>query len=132
MLAAAILAITFNPALRLLLVPRHDCSESESSWWRRCSNWLLGGPIRPLEDNPITGPLDPSFWSSWCIPQSMRCGGSGRSNTLPQHWRKKELRSKVVALVKPSPTVFARCRPKLLSSPYVLSAKLTFPHSCRT
>ncbi|HEX8800748.1 MAG TPA: efflux RND transporter permease subunit [Terriglobales bacterium] len=28
MLAAAILAITFNPALRLLLVPRHDSSES--------------------------------------------------------------------------------------------------------
>jgi Cu(I)/Ag(I) efflux system membrane protein CusA/SilA len=57
MLAAAILAITFNPALRLLLVPRHHSSESESGWWRRCSNWLLGGPIRPQENNPIMGPL---------------------------------------------------------------------------
>ena len=57
MLAAAILAITFNPALRLLLVQRHDASDSQSGWWRRCSNWLLGGPIRSQEDHPIMGPL---------------------------------------------------------------------------
>jgi len=59
MLAAAILAITFNPALRLSLVPRRNASDSdsESGWWRRCSNSLLGRPIRSQEDHPIVGPL---------------------------------------------------------------------------
>ena len=54
--------------------------------------------------------LHPSFSRFWCIRQFMRCGESGRSNPLRRNWRKKQLRSKV--LVKASPTVFARCRPK--------------------
>jgi len=57
MLAAAVLAITFDPALRLLLVRRPAGVENSSSPWRRLSNWLLGGRIRPQEDHPITGPL---------------------------------------------------------------------------
>ena len=57
MLAAAILAITLNPALRLLFVQRHDTSDSESGLLRRCWNWLLGGPIRLQEDHPIMGPM---------------------------------------------------------------------------
>ena len=57
MLAAAVLAITFDPALRLLLVRRPAVVENSGSAWQRLSNWLLGGRIRPQEDHPITGPL---------------------------------------------------------------------------
>jgi copper/silver efflux system protein len=57
MLAAAALAITFDPALRLLLVKRPTPVDNPASTWQRVSNWLLGGRIRSQEDHPITGPL---------------------------------------------------------------------------
>ena len=57
MLAAAALAITFDPALRLLMVRRRDSLDCTGSPWRRFSTWLLGGRIRSQEDHPITGPL---------------------------------------------------------------------------
>src|SRR6202140_3130694 len=57
MLAAAALAITLDPALRLLFVRRHAPAEASQGIWQRVSNWLLGGRIRSQEQHPITGPL---------------------------------------------------------------------------
>jgi Cu(I)/Ag(I) efflux system membrane protein CusA/SilA len=57
MLAAAVLAITFDPALRLLFVRRRATADNSGNAWQRLSNWLLGGRIRSQEDHPITGPL---------------------------------------------------------------------------
>src|SRR5438309_1505479 len=56
MLVAAVLAITLNPALRLLLV-RHRPGLAVSGKLRRILDSLLGGRIRAQEDHPITGPL---------------------------------------------------------------------------
>ena len=56
MLAAAALAITFDPALRLLLVRRRARVGGDGKG-PRLSRWLLGGRIRSQEDHPITGPL---------------------------------------------------------------------------
>ena len=55
MLAAALLAITLDPVLRLLLVQRP--SKASSNWFKRQWHSLLGGRIRSEEDHPITGPL---------------------------------------------------------------------------
>ena len=57
MLAAAVLAITFDPALRLLLVKRRASAGNPGNVWQRMSGWLLGGRIRSQEEHPITGPL---------------------------------------------------------------------------
>src|SRR6202158_4932091 len=57
MLAAAALAITLDPALRLLLVRRRTPADARPSRWGRFSNWLLSGRIRSQEEHPITGPL---------------------------------------------------------------------------
>ena len=57
MLAAAALAITFDPALRLWLMRRRAPARVDDNRWRRLSHWLLGGRIRPQEEHPITGPL---------------------------------------------------------------------------
>ena len=57
MLVAAALAITLDPALRLLLVRRRTPASARPSRWSRFSNWLLSGRIRPQEEHPITGPL---------------------------------------------------------------------------
>jgi Cu(I)/Ag(I) efflux system membrane protein CusA/SilA len=57
MVAAAVLAITFNPALRLLLVRRRTESTAAGGGFQRVWDFLLGGRIRPQEEHPITGPL---------------------------------------------------------------------------
>ena len=57
MIAAAILAITFNPALRMLLVRRRTESAAPSRSLRRAWNFLLGGRIRTQEEHRIMGPL---------------------------------------------------------------------------
>src|SRR5215470_11169447 len=57
MLVAAILALTLDPALRLLLVRRSRGLNLEQNWWNRTVGALLGGKIRPEEKHPITGPL---------------------------------------------------------------------------
>ena len=61
MLAAAVLAITLDPVLRLLLVQSPHASSSASSagpgLLARTWHSLLGGRIRAEEDHPITGPL---------------------------------------------------------------------------
>src|SRR5215831_4818352 len=57
MLVAAVLALTLDPALRLLLVRRSRGLNLEQNWWNRTVGALLGGKIRPEEKHPITGPL---------------------------------------------------------------------------
>jgi len=57
MLAAAALAITLDPALRLLFVRRRAPLDAGQGIWQRVSNWLLGGRIRSEEQHPISGPL---------------------------------------------------------------------------
>jgi len=57
MLVAAVLAITLDPALRLLLVRRPSPFGFTQNRMQRFFGWLLGGKIRPEEKHPITGPL---------------------------------------------------------------------------
>jgi len=57
MLVAAVLALTLDPALRLLLVRKPRPLGVEQSWWQRTLGVLLGGKIRSEEKHPITGPL---------------------------------------------------------------------------
>ena len=57
LLGAAILALTLDPALRLLLVRKSSHGEYESSRARRIRNWLLGGALRREDEHPIMGPL---------------------------------------------------------------------------
>ncbi len=57
MLVAAVLALTLDPALRLLLVRQPRPGGAEKSWWQRSLGALLGGNIRSEENHPITGPL---------------------------------------------------------------------------
>ena len=57
MVAAAILAITFNPALRMLMVRRHDESTEAIGIHQRIWKFLFGSRIRQQEEHPIIGPL---------------------------------------------------------------------------
>src|SRR5437870_945866 len=57
MLVAAVLAITLDPALRLLLVRKPRALGVAQTWWQKFTGVLLGGKIRPEEKHPITGPL---------------------------------------------------------------------------
>jgi copper/silver efflux system protein len=57
MLVAAVLAITLNPALRLLLIHRQPASAIRGGKFQRLLNGVLGGRIRSQEEHPITGPL---------------------------------------------------------------------------
>src|SRR5262249_11766374 len=57
MLVAAVLAITLDPALRLLLVRKPRTLGLEQNWWQKFTGVLVGGMIRPEEKHPITGPL---------------------------------------------------------------------------
>ena len=57
MLVAAVLALTLDPALRLLLVRKPRALGLEQGWWQRFTGALLGAKIRPEEKHPITGPL---------------------------------------------------------------------------
>jgi len=61
MLAAAVLCVTLDPVLRLLLVQRTGEQRSgikvASGWLGRAWQSLLGGRIRSEEEHPITGPM---------------------------------------------------------------------------
>jgi copper/silver efflux system protein len=57
MLAAALLAVTLGPALRLLLVPRTVKAGEQPGKFSRMMNRLLAGRIPSEEKHPITGPL---------------------------------------------------------------------------
>jgi len=57
MLVAAVLALTLDPALRLLLVRRPRKLGLEQGWIKAFFSSLLGGKIQPEEKHPITGPL---------------------------------------------------------------------------
>jgi len=57
LLAAAILAITLTPALRLLLVSRQSSRSSLPGRFGNAFNFLFKGSNRTEEDHPITGPL---------------------------------------------------------------------------
>lgn len=56
MLVAAVLAITLNPALRLLLVRRRP-KFAVNGRFQRVLDSLLGSRVRSQEEHPITGPL---------------------------------------------------------------------------
>jgi Cu(I)/Ag(I) efflux system membrane protein CusA/SilA len=57
MLVAAVLALTLDPALRLIMVRRPNSFGLTQSRVQRFFGWMLGGKIRPEEKHPITGPL---------------------------------------------------------------------------
>jgi Cu(I)/Ag(I) efflux system membrane protein CusA/SilA len=57
LLAAALLALTLDPALRLLLVRRKASSAEIPTGPRKIWNWLLGGALRREDDHPVMGPL---------------------------------------------------------------------------
>jgi Cu(I)/Ag(I) efflux system membrane protein CusA/SilA len=57
LLAAAILTLTLDPALRVLLVRRSSRSRNNSNPIHRLGNWLLGGTLRRDDQHPIMGPL---------------------------------------------------------------------------
>ena len=57
MLVAAVLALTLDPALRLLMVRKPRPLGLEQRWWQKIPSVLLGGKIRAEEKHPITGPL---------------------------------------------------------------------------
>jgi copper/silver efflux system protein len=57
MLVAAVLALTLDPALRLLLVRRPPAYGLKQNRLQSFMSFLLGGKIRPEEKHPITGPL---------------------------------------------------------------------------
>jgi copper/silver efflux system protein len=57
MLVAAGLAITLNPALRVLLVRRRSPLAVDEGRFASFMNSLLGSPLRSQESHPITGPL---------------------------------------------------------------------------
>jgi copper/silver efflux system protein len=57
MLVAAVLALTLDPALRLLLVRKPHTLGLEQSRIRTFFGSFLGGKIQPEEKHPITGPL---------------------------------------------------------------------------
>ena len=57
MLIAAGLAITLNPALRVLLARRHGSSSASKNKFAGLMSSLLGSRFRSEEDHPITGPL---------------------------------------------------------------------------
>ena len=54
---AAILALTLDPALRLLLVRKSSHAHDDSTPLRRMRNWLTGGELRREDDHPVMGPL---------------------------------------------------------------------------
>jgi Cu(I)/Ag(I) efflux system membrane protein CusA/SilA len=56
MIVAAILAVTLDPALRLMLT-RVKSFDFEPRWLCRVANAVLIGKIRPEEQHPISGPL---------------------------------------------------------------------------
>ncbi len=57
LLAAAVLTLTLDPALRVLLVRRPSGRRDDPSPLRRLGNWLLGGVLRRDDQHPIMGPL---------------------------------------------------------------------------
>jgi Cu(I)/Ag(I) efflux system membrane protein CusA/SilA len=57
LLAAALLALTLDPALRLLLVRRNSLSEQTPNALRRVWHWFLGGALRREDKHPVMGPL---------------------------------------------------------------------------
>src|ERR1700730_17100411 len=57
LLAAAVLAITLPPALRLLLISERASPTNGTSRWRQVFDFLLTGSSRTEEEHPITGPL---------------------------------------------------------------------------
>jgi Cu(I)/Ag(I) efflux system membrane protein CusA/SilA len=57
LLGAAILALTLDPALRLLLVQKRSHLGDKSNAYHRVRNWLMGGSLRREDEHPIMGPL---------------------------------------------------------------------------
>src|SRR5512139_195900 len=56
MLVAAVLAVTLDPALRMLLTRRQDFA-FRPSWLRRLANTVLVGRVRPEETHPVNRAL---------------------------------------------------------------------------
>src|ERR1700745_125408 len=92
MLVAAVLALTLDPALRLLMVRRSRGLGLQQNWWQRSLGVLLGGKIRPEEKHPITGPLmrvyDPIV--RWTLRYKTQVIGAAvvlGALTIPLFWR---------------------------------------------
>lgn len=91
MMAAAVLAITLDPVLRLLLVQRPSDAASPGRLSRMWHS-LLGGRIRSEEDHPITGPMirfyDPIVrWTLRRKPQVIASAVLLVVVTLPLLWK---------------------------------------------
>ncbi len=57
LLGAAILALTLDPAMRLLLVRKSSHRNLAATPFQRLRDWLLGGSLRREDQHPIMGPL---------------------------------------------------------------------------
>ncbi|HEY1984724.1 MAG TPA: CusA/CzcA family heavy metal efflux RND transporter [Terracidiphilus sp.] len=57
LLAAALLALTLDPALRLILVRKPSASPLHPSLFHKMHDWLLGGTLRREDQHPLMGPL---------------------------------------------------------------------------
>jgi copper/silver efflux system protein len=92
MIVAAVLALTLDPALRLLLVRRRNILANTGNWFQRVVNSLLGGRIRSQEDHPITGPLMRFYepvvrWTLRYKMQVIAGAGALILLTIPMFWR---------------------------------------------
>ena len=91
MLAAAVLTLTLDPALRLLLIRRPLALGSTENRLQGFLRRLLGGKIRPEETHPLTGPLmrlyDPLVrWIlRWKVPV-IAAAAALVALTLPVFW----------------------------------------------
>jgi copper/silver efflux system protein len=92
MLVAAVLALTLDPALRLLLVRKGPGSGEAPGRLKRFFGSLVAGRIRPEEDHPITGPLmrlyDPVVRWTLCWKKAVILGAVALvALTIPVFWK---------------------------------------------
>jgi Cu(I)/Ag(I) efflux system membrane protein CusA/SilA len=92
MVAAAILALTLDPALRLTLLRRGQSAAGGTNRFKRWMSSLLGGKLQSEESHPITGPLmrlyDPIVrWTLRWKTQVIVAAALMVVLTIPLFWR---------------------------------------------